>query len=225
MAVKWNAAVVDEASDSVLVLVAACVAFMLVLVVVMVFMVMVVMMFVVMVMVMLVLVVVVIIVIVVVMVAARLVFVVAFRVGLVELGHPARALVNFFKVKFFCSQNAGKIDRALCRFYDAGVRLQFFYDGADFAKLVLVYQVNFVYDQRVAEFEKCDFEKPDFKSDDFMIIEISLFPGRSKELKGKLIETITGNLKTRLSVEPSDVFILINEPPLENWGIGGKQRG
>ncbi|MBR4403809.1 MAG: tautomerase family protein [Clostridiales bacterium] len=79
--------------------------------------------------------------------------------------------------------------------------------------------------QRVEEFAKEDFEKPDFKSDDFMIIEISLFPGRSRELKGKLIEAIAGNLQTRLSVEPSDVFILITEPPLENWGIGGKQRG
>ncbi len=79
--------------------------------------------------------------------------------------------------------------------------------------------------QRVEEFAKEDFEKPDFKSDDFMIIEISLFPGRSKELKGKLIETVAGNLKDRLSVDPSDVFILITEPPLENWGIGGKQKG
>lgn len=79
--------------------------------------------------------------------------------------------------------------------------------------------------QRVEEFAKEDFEKPDFKSDDFMIIEISLFPGRSKELKGKLIETICGNLNSRLDISPSDVFILISEPPLENWGIGGKQRG
>ena len=78
--------------------------------------------------------------------------------------------------------------------------------------------------QRVEEFSKEDFEKPDFKSDDFMIIEISLFPGRSKELKGKLIETVAGNLNRRLSVAPSDIFIVISEPPLENWGIGGKQR-
>ena len=78
--------------------------------------------------------------------------------------------------------------------------------------------------QRVEEFAKEDFEKPDFKSDDFMIIEISLFPGRTKELKGKLIETVAGNLNRRLSVAPSDIFIVISEPPLENWGIGGKQK-
>ena len=68
-------------------------------------------------------------------------------------------------------------------------------------------------------------EKPDFKSDDFMIVELSIFPGRTKEMKGKLIETICSNLNSRLSIDPSDVFIVINEPPLENWGIGGKQRG
>ena len=78
--------------------------------------------------------------------------------------------------------------------------------------------------QRVEEFAKEDFEMPDFKSDDFMIIEISLFPGRTKELKGKLIETVAGNLNRRLSVAPSDIFIVISEPPLENWGIGGKQK-
>ena len=79
--------------------------------------------------------------------------------------------------------------------------------------------------QRVEEFSKSDFEKPDFKSDDFMIVELSLFPGRTKEQKGKLIECICSNLNSRLSIEPSDVFIIINEPHLENWGIGGKQRG
>ena len=58
-----------------------------------------------------------------------------------------------------------------------------------------------------------------------MIIKIDLFPGRSKEQKKDLIERITELLKERLSIDPSDVFIVIQEPPLENWGIGGKQKG
>ena len=37
--------------------------------------------------------------------------------------------------------------------------------------------------QRIIEYEKDDFEKPSFKSDDFMIIELTLFPGRTKEQK------------------------------------------
>ena len=29
----------------------------------------------------------------------------------------------------------------------------------------------------------------------------------------------------RLSISPGDVFIIIDEPPLENWGMGGQQKG
>ena len=78
--------------------------------------------------------------------------------------------------------------------------------------------------QRITEYDREDFEIPSFKTDAFMIIEMKLFPGRTKEQKKDLIENITGSLKERLSVDPSDVFIVIQEPPLENWGIGGKQK-
>ena len=78
--------------------------------------------------------------------------------------------------------------------------------------------------QRITEYDREDFEIPSFKTDAFMIIEMKLFPGRTKEQKKDLVENITGALKERLSVDPSDVFIVIQEPPLENWGIGGKQK-
>lgn len=78
--------------------------------------------------------------------------------------------------------------------------------------------------QRIIEFEKCDFETAAEKTDDFMIIELSLFPGRTKEQKKMAIEMITSNLVTALNIMPTDVFIVINEPPLENWGMGGNQK-
>ena len=78
--------------------------------------------------------------------------------------------------------------------------------------------------QRIIEYDKDDFEFPSFKSDSFMIIELTLFPGRTAEQKGQAIEAITSSLNSRLSIDPSDVFIVINEPPLENWGMGGKQK-
>ena len=78
--------------------------------------------------------------------------------------------------------------------------------------------------QRVTEYDRNDFEFPSFKTDDFMIIELTLFPGRTKEQKAAAIEAITGSLNSALSIAPSDVFIVINEPPLENWGMGGKQK-
>lgn len=78
--------------------------------------------------------------------------------------------------------------------------------------------------QRILEFDKCDFETAPEKTDNFMIIELSLFPGRTKEQKKIAIEMITSNLVSALSIKPTDVFIVINEPPLENWGMGGNQK-
>ena len=79
--------------------------------------------------------------------------------------------------------------------------------------------------QRIIEFYRTDFEAPAEKSDNFMIIELTLFPGRTKEQKKAAIEIITAKLVEALSIAPEDVFIIISEPPLENWGMAGKQKG
>lgn len=79
--------------------------------------------------------------------------------------------------------------------------------------------------QRIAEIPKEDFETAPEKTDDFMIIELTVFPGRTKEQKGNAIKAITAGLADRLGIAPTDVFIVINEPPLENWGMGGVQKG
>ena len=78
--------------------------------------------------------------------------------------------------------------------------------------------------QRIIEIPGEDFEIPSGKTDDFMIIEITMFPGRTKEQKKAVIESITGKLVRELSVSPGDVFIVIIEPPNENWGMAGNQR-
>ena len=79
--------------------------------------------------------------------------------------------------------------------------------------------------QRIIEFDRANFEAPAEKSDNFMIIELTLFPGRTKEQKKAAIEIITTKLVAALSIAPEDVFIIITEPPLENWGMAGKQKG
>lgn len=79
--------------------------------------------------------------------------------------------------------------------------------------------------QRIIEIEPEDFETAPGKTDNFMIIELTIFPGRTKEQKKAAIEMITENLTKTLSIEPTDIFIIINEPPLENWGMAGKQKG
>ncbi|MBO4688355.1 MAG: tautomerase family protein [Clostridiales bacterium] len=78
--------------------------------------------------------------------------------------------------------------------------------------------------QRIVEIEKEDFETAPFKTENFMIIEITLFPGRTKEQKKSLIENMTSSLSEALGIAPTDIFIVINEPADENWGLGGKQR-
>ena len=78
--------------------------------------------------------------------------------------------------------------------------------------------------QRITEYDTEEFEFPDFKTDAFMIIELTLFPGRTKEQKGDAIKAITSRLADSLGIAPADVFIVINEPPFENWGMGGVQK-
>ena len=79
--------------------------------------------------------------------------------------------------------------------------------------------------QRIIEFDRADFEAPAEKSDNFMIIGLTLFPGRTKEQKKAAIEIITEKLVEAFSIAPEDIFIIISEPPLENWGMAGKQKG
>ena len=79
--------------------------------------------------------------------------------------------------------------------------------------------------QRIVEIPKDDFETAPEKTDNFMIIELTLFPGRTKEQKGVAIKAITSRLENSLGIDPTDVFIVINEPPFENWGMGGVQKG
>ena len=79
--------------------------------------------------------------------------------------------------------------------------------------------------QRIIEIKKEDFEFPEGKTDNFMIIELTIFPGRTQEQKKNAIEMITAKITERLSIAPTDIFIVFNEPPLENWGMGGRQKG
>ncbi len=78
--------------------------------------------------------------------------------------------------------------------------------------------------QRLNEIDNEYFERSAEKSADFCIIELTLFLGRSKETKGKVITEITRLLVDRLHIKPTDIFIIINEPPFENWGFGGVQK-
>ena len=79
--------------------------------------------------------------------------------------------------------------------------------------------------QRIIEIDRDDIETSPGKSDNFTIIELTLFPGRTKKQKRAAIAEITAALSRSPGIAPEDIFIVIHEPPLENWGFGGVQKG
>ncbi len=74
--------------------------------------------------------------------------------------------------------------------------------------------------QRIFEFEPENFDIPEGKTSNYTLIEIDVFPGRSLDAKRKLYQTIVQNLK-ELDIQPSDLLIVLKEPPLDNWGVRG----
>jgi phenylpyruvate tautomerase PptA (4-oxalocrotonate tautomerase family) len=75
--------------------------------------------------------------------------------------------------------------------------------------------------QRLYELPKINFEKRKTTSDNFTLIEITAFKGRSYEAKQTLYTEIVKNLSRNPVIKGSDILIVINEQPLENWGISG----
>lgn len=54
-----------------------------------------------------------------------------------------------------------------------------------------------------------------------ILIEISLFAGRSKETKRKLFQSIVNDLSEKNLIAADKVLITLNEQPMENWGGRG----
>ncbi len=75
--------------------------------------------------------------------------------------------------------------------------------------------------QRLYELEKEDFEISSNKTEDFILIELTIFKGRSFEAKKNLYKAIVDNLEKALGVKRTDILIVINEQSLENWGVAG----
>lgn len=77
--------------------------------------------------------------------------------------------------------------------------------------------------QRLYELKSENFEHRKTATDKITLIELTFFPGRSREMKRSAITEITRLLGELLSIAPDDIYIIINEPPLENWGLRGEQ--
>ena len=77
--------------------------------------------------------------------------------------------------------------------------------------------------QRMYVLDRENFDIPEGRSDRFVLIEVTMFPGRSKEAKKRMYSGIVEGLVKETGIDPQDVLIVVKEPPLHQWGIrGGK---
>lgn len=77
--------------------------------------------------------------------------------------------------------------------------------------------------QRLYELDPENFEIPPGKTGNLTLIEITMFKGRSAEAKKAIYKTIGENLANNPGIAGTDITIVLNEQPLENWGLrGGK---
>ncbi|MBN3961595.1 tautomerase family protein [Nostoc sp. NMS8] len=69
--------------------------------------------------------------------------------------------------------------------------------------------------------DNSDFYYPSDRSDNYLIIEISMFEGRTVETKKQLIRLLIENINEKLNIAVYDIEITIFETPKYNWGIRG----
>jgi phenylpyruvate tautomerase PptA (4-oxalocrotonate tautomerase family) len=71
---------------------------------------------------------------------------------------------------------------------------------------------------RILEYDQGMFQmKPPYE----ILIEISMFSGRTKETKRRLYKNIVSTLDSNGIIGKEKVLITIHEQPLENWGVKG----
>ena len=73
---------------------------------------------------------------------------------------------------------------------------------------------------RYTEYRPEHFHGPPGKTENYTVVEISIFAGRSLDAKRNLYQAIVKNLGT-VGIEPADIFIVVHEIPLDNWGLRG----
>jgi phenylpyruvate tautomerase PptA (4-oxalocrotonate tautomerase family) len=73
---------------------------------------------------------------------------------------------------------------------------------------------------RYVEHKPEHFAVPPGRSENYTLVEVLMFPGRSIEAKRNLYQSIVSRFG-ELGIAPIDIFIVLNEPPLENWGLRG----
>ena len=78
--------------------------------------------------------------------------------------------------------------------------------------------------QRLIEHDPENFEIETARSERYTLVEITAFPGRSRQAKRALYASIVRNLEA-IGTPANDVLVVIHEPPLQDWGIRGGRSG
>jgi len=79
--------------------------------------------------------------------------------------------------------------------------------------------------QRLREYEPEDFDIPPGRGERYTVVQMSVFPGRSRDAKRALYREIVTRFEAAAGIPARDVFIVLDEVPLENWGLRGGQAG
>ncbi|MGD1906759.1 MAG: tautomerase family protein [Leptolyngbyaceae cyanobacterium] len=69
--------------------------------------------------------------------------------------------------------------------------------------------------------EREDFYYPSDRTEQYLILEISLFEGRSVGTKKQLLRLLMQSIHAELQIPLNDIEITIFETPKANWGIRG----
>jgi phenylpyruvate tautomerase PptA (4-oxalocrotonate tautomerase family) len=70
--------------------------------------------------------------------------------------------------------------------------------------------------QQLVELDAAHFEIPRERGAGYTLVEITAFPGRSVEAKRGLYQALARRCAAA-GVPPQDLFVVLIEPPLENW--------
>jgi phenylpyruvate tautomerase PptA (4-oxalocrotonate tautomerase family) len=77
--------------------------------------------------------------------------------------------------------------------------------------------------QKIYELTPENMEIPANRTADYIVIEITAFQGRSIDAKRNLYKKVVDELSARVGISGDDIVIILQEAPLENWGVhGGK---
>jgi phenylpyruvate tautomerase PptA (4-oxalocrotonate tautomerase family) len=79
--------------------------------------------------------------------------------------------------------------------------------------------------QRLIEHAPEDFDIPPGRGERYTVVTLVVFPGRSLGAKRALYREIVTRFESAAGIPPTDVFIVLQEVPTENWGLRGGQAG